>query len=282
MNKQYIIYTDESHKKGSYFSNFYGGALIEVQKLYTINNTLINKKNELNLLAEVKWAKVTAQYLDKYIELINTFFEYVISNDIKIRIMFRQNAYITQNLTKEQIDNQYFLLYYQFIKHSFGLDYCNNDFENNTIILNLYLDQLPDKKEKCDKFKKHIYTLNNVLNLNNIFIPKENIAEINSKNHIILQCMDVILGAMNFKLNGLNEVKLENSNKRGKTTIAKEKLYNVILSNIRKIYPNFNIGISTSDRGNVKNRWLDPYRHWNFISKDSIFDKTLTKKNIRK
>ena len=276
--KQYLIYSDESHKKGSFFSNFYGGALLEYKNLDKFNKHLIKKKEELNLLSEVKWSKVTAQYLEKYIELINTFFDYIIANDIKIRIMFRQNAFVPQDLTNDKINNQYFLLYYQFIKHSFGLDYCNEDFEHTHISLKLYFDQLPDTKEKCNNFKNHILNLNSCLNLNNIFIIKEDIAEINSKNHVILQCVDIILGSINFKLNGLDKIKLEGTNRRGKTTIAKEKLYKTILANIRKILPDFNIGISTGDRGNVKNRWLDPYRHWNFISKNSIFDKKLTKK----
>ena len=276
--KQYLIYSDESHKKGSYFSNFYGGALLEYKNLENFNLCLNKKKEELNLLSEVKWSKVTAQYLNKYIELIDTFFNYIINNDIKIRIMFRQNAFVPQNLTYEKIDNQYFLLYYQFIKHSFGLDYCNKDFEHTHITLKLFFDQLPDTKEKCNDFKHHILRLNSYLNLNNIFINKEDIAEIDSKKHVILQCMDIILGAMNFKLNGLDKIKIEGTNRRGKTTIAKEKLFKNILANIRKIIPGFNIGISTGDRGNVKNRWLDPYRHWNFISKNSTFDKKLTKK----
>ena len=74
MKKQYLIYADESHKKGEYFSNFYGSAMLEYNKLQKINNDLINKKKELNLFSEVKWNKVTMQYLNKYIELINYFF----------------------------------------------------------------------------------------------------------------------------------------------------------------------------------------------------------------
>ena len=54
--------------------------------------------------------------------------------------------------------------------------------------------------------------------------------------------MDIILGAMNFKLNNMNKEKLPNSNKRGKRTIAKEKLYKKILENIKDIHPNFNVG----------------------------------------
>ena len=125
MKKQYIIYADESHRKGKYFSNFYGGALINYNELEKINAELNAKKIELGLFQEVKWTKVTEQYLDKYLKLINYFFEFVKSNKIKIRIMFTQNAQVPQNLTKEQKEKQYFLLYYQFIKHAFGIDYCN-------------------------------------------------------------------------------------------------------------------------------------------------------------
>lgn len=90
--------------------------------------------------------------------------------------------------------------------------------------------------------------------------------------------MDIILGAMNFKLNNMNKEKIPDSNKLGKRTIAKEKLYKKILRNIRTIYPNFNIGVSTSYRNDITNNWKDQYRHWCFKSKNSIFDSSLTKK----
>ena len=64
----------------------------------------------------------------------------------------------------------------------------------------------------------------------------------------------------------------------GKALEQKEKLYKNILKNIRTIYPNFNIGMSTSARGDFSNNWKDPYRHWCFKSKNSVFDSTLTKK----
>ena len=140
---------------------------------------------------------------------------------------------------------------------------------------------MPDTKEKNSEFKEHILYLNNIFD-EHITIKKEDIVEINSKDHVIQQCMDIILGSINFRLNNLNKIKLNGTKRRGKTTIAKEKLYKVILKNIREIYPNFNIGISTSTRGNVNNRWLDPYRHWLFKTKNSELDKTLTKKFKKK
>ena len=280
MKKQYLIYSDESYKRGNYYSNFYGGALVDYTKLQKINNILNNKKLELNFYGEVKWSKVSATYLPKYIELINLFFKLIKNGDIKIRIMFRQNAYVFEKLEKEKYENEYFLLYYQFIKHAFGISYCNENPDDDEIYFKLYLDQLPDTTEKSNKFKEHILYLNNLFDTN-IYINKEDIVEINSKNHVILQCMDVILGSINFKLNDLNLAKLPGKNRRGKTTIAKEKLYKTIHKNICDIYPNFNIGITTALRNNIRNIWLDPYRHWKFQTKGSVLNKDLTKHKKR-
>ena len=77
----------------------------------------------------------------------------------------------------------------------------------------------------------------------------------------------------------MDKEKIPGTNKRGKRTISKEKLYKNILKNIRMIYPNFNIGMSTSIRKDFSNSWKDPYRHWSFKSKNSIFDSNLTKKS---
>ena len=278
MKKQFLIYADESHKKGKYFSNFYGGALINYEELELLNNKLNTKKIELGLFQEVKWTKVTEQYLDKYLELINYFFNFIKMNKIKIRIMFRQNARIPNDLTNEQKEKEYFLLYYQFIKHAFGIDYCNSN-KNDQIILKLYFDKLPDTKKKNKEFKGYIYALNDFFVVNNVHIYNEDISEVDSKNHVILQCMDIILGSINFKLNNMDKEKLPDRNRRGKRTVAKEKLYRTILSNIRTIYPRFNIGISTRVRNNASNNWKDPYRHWCFKPRNSSFDSSLTKKS---
>ena len=256
---------------------FIGGALINYAELKKISDKLNDKKKKLGLFQEVKWTKVTEQYLDKYLELIDYFFEFIKSNKIKIRIMFRHNAQVPQNLTKKQIEKEYFLLYYQFIKHAFGIDYCNPN-EKDKVILKLCFDKLPDVKKKNKEFKGYIYSLNDIFCINNVHIYKEDISEVDSKDHVILQCMDIILGAMNFKLNNLDKEKIANSNKRGKRTIAKEKLYKNILKNIKEIHTNFNIGISTSSRGDFANNWKDSYRHWCSRSKNSVFDSSLTKK----
>ena len=46
---------------------FMDGALINLSDINLIDKVLNNKKEELNLNGEIKWTKVTDNYLDKYI-----------------------------------------------------------------------------------------------------------------------------------------------------------------------------------------------------------------------
>lgn len=273
---QYVIYTDESVKNGKYHSNFYGGSLIQSKDLDEVKTLLEGKKNDLRL-QEIKWTKVSATYLDKYTEMIELFFDLIECGKIKQRIMFTQNARQAVGLTREQIEESYFLLYYQFLKHGFGLIYSNDS--NNPIYLRLYMDQLPDTRAKSEKFKNFIYDLQfrQQFMQANIIIRKEDIAEIDSRDHVILQCTDVVLGAMQFRLNDLHKVIPEGQKRRAAKTIAKEKLYKYINSRIRGIYPGFNIGETTGTHRDKSNRWKHPYRHWKFVPGKWEYDETKTK-----
>ncbi len=273
---QYIIYTDESVKQGKYHSNFYGGALVRSTDLDAVKAILDAEKKRLRL-QEIKWTKVSTAYLDKYVAMIKLFFDLIENEKIKIRIMFTQNARSAVGLTREQIEESYFLLYYQFFKHAFGLIYANDSEE--PIYLRLYMDQLPDTRAKSERFKNFIYDLQTQREFidANIKIRKEDIVEVDSHDHVILQCTDVVLGSMQFRLNDLHKVIPEGKKRRAPKTIAKEKLYKYINSRIRGIYPGFNIGESTGHQGDKSNRWNHPYRHWKFVSGYSEYDESKTK-----
>lgn len=277
MKEEYIIYCDESAKKGKFFSNFYGGAIIDGKKINKINEILNLKKEQLYLNGEIKWSKVTASYLNKYIEMIDLFFDYIKKGDIKIRIMFKPVCYVANDLTDSQIDNEYYLLYYQFVKWAFGFENSNIN-KDKSINVRFYFDKLPNTPSRNNTFIDFVYGLNkiNLFRDNNVNISKENIAEVISHQHVILQCMDIILGSMNFRLNDLFKEKLPNTNRRGKKTIAKEKLYKHILHKIREIHPNFNVGVNTGLHS--WNSWTIPYKHWCFVPHDSTYYTRLTKK----
>ena len=275
--RELVIYTDESDRDGKYYSNFYGGLVVRSTDLNDIIKKLEEIKRSQNLLNEVKWQKVTENYLEKYKVLISQFFDFVAADKIKVRIMFTQNRFIPIGLTSEQKQNQFHLLYYQFFKHAFGLPYANDGQTRLKVRVNL--DQLPTNAEQNAAFKSFILRLNHNPQFRkaNVEFSDQQIAEVSSDDHVLMQCLDVVLGAMCFRLNNKHLEKPVGQQRRGKRTVAKENLYIFIAARIRAIYPGFNIGESTGTSGQLANRWNHPYRHWKFVPHEYEVDKSKTK-----
>jgi hypothetical protein len=229
---EYIIYCDESEETGRYFSNFYGGALVRSTDFERVKLRLEKRKETLNLFKEVKWTKITANYAQKYMDLLDTFFDLVEADKIKVRIMFTQNMNVPRNLTQRHIDEKYFILYYQFLKHAFGF-HCSPA-EPGGVSLRIYPDQLPDTSEKAEQFRSYIVALekNPEFRSRRISIARENVIDVRSHEHVILQCLDIVTGAMWFRLNDMHLEKISRR-RRGKRTKAKERVYKHINSRIQ-------------------------------------------------
>lgn len=279
---EYLIFLDESEARGAFYSNFYGGVIVGSSQYERITQLLNQKKKDLNFFGEVKWSKVSEPYVDRYIALIQVFFAEFSKGHLRARIMFRQNAHQPQNLTKEQIQGEYFMLYYQFVKHAFGL--LVMPVPGHDVNLRLFFDDLPDKEEKRSQFKSYILALasNDKIRARDIILKPENIHEVDSHNHVLLQCIDIVLGAMAFRLNDKHLEKIPGKRTRGKKTIAKEKLYKAIHAEICKLKPNFNAGISTGSNDPAHGRWFDPYTHWRFVPRDASWNSSLTKAKCAK
>jgi hypothetical protein len=275
----YIIFCDESDVSGKYYSNFYGGVLVGASQYDRITARLNAEKRRLNLLGEVKWSKVSAPYLEKYEELVRVFFQEVQAGHVRVRIMFRQNAQVPVGLTKEQMDGSYFRLYYQFIKNAFGL--FHHPPAGHPVALKLYFDQFPETREAVTQFKGYILGLkdNSKIRQAGFTIALEDIAEIRSHEHVLVQCLDIVLGSMSFRLNDKHLEIPEGEKRRGKRTVAKEKLYKTILAEICRIKPHFNIGISTGLA--PEERWSVPYCHWRFVPAAVEYREELTKSKKR-
>lgn len=276
--RHYTIYSDESAKKGRFFSNFYGGALVATGDIEAINRILLEAKEGLNLFKEVKWTRITENYAQKYIDFISVYFDLVAAGRIRMRIMFTHNALRAQNLTDEQHENQYFILYYQFFKHAFGLAHANPS-GIDRLFVTLLLDQVPHSAEKFNRFRDYISRLNHSHSFveARVAIKRDQIADVRSDDHVILQGLDIILGAMHFRLNDLHLERREGARQRGKRTLAKERVYKYINKRVRDIYPRFNIGESTGCQNGLIDRWLHPYRHWKFVPSDADFDASAVK-----
>lgn len=273
----YYVWFDESDKEGAYYSNFYGGILVDsknYEKVMTMSKTFVQ---ELGITEEIKWQKVNEHWYEKYLTLVDFIFDLLAKNLIKIRIFFRNNQYAAPSLTREQRRNTYPLLYYQFIKHAFGFQYSNDS--KSVKYLKIMLDDMPLKGEDKKTFKDFIYRLNHDVGFQkaNIRIRESDICEVDSENHLMLQFMDLILGSICFRLNNKHKIKDSVTNKRGKRTIIKEKLYKHINAKIRELHPGFNIGESTGI-SRIEERWTLPYSHWSFKPNNYVRDTSKAKK----
>ena len=157
VEKEYTLYCDESEKRGRFYSNFYAGVMVCSSQIYRIASALEKIKDELHLQGEIKWSKVTERYLEKYQAIIRAFFAEIKAGHLRVRIMFRQNVYQPQGLTEEDLKNGYFKLYYQFIKHAYGLPYTRL---TSPTRLRIYFDVFPENREAASQFKGFLLGLN--------------------------------------------------------------------------------------------------------------------------
>ncbi|QCG92512.1 hypothetical protein E6C67_00830 [Azospirillum sp. TSA2s] len=185
-------------------------------------------------------------------------------------------------MTPEQVESEYFILYYMFLKHAFGLEHCN-DADEESVGVRIYLDQIPDTDEKANKFENYLAALSNYpqFRRSRVVINSQNIADVCSHDHDILQCLDIVLGSMQFRLNDLHKEIPKGQKRRGKRTRAKEKVYKHINGRLQALRPHFNIGASTGDDGDPANRWRHPYRHWLFVPKEHDIDTSRSKRAKR-
>jgi len=269
--KEYFIWCDESDRKGKYFSHFYGGILVKSDDLKEVHTTLRKTCLRLHLFDELKWHKVSQHYVQKYIQVMDAFFDCVKENKVKVRIMFTQNS----NAAKGSKNNDFFILYYQFIKHAFGLAFHDNMDEE--IYLRLYFDHLPDSLAKRQIFKEYIKRLpgRSSFGLPGIKIRRQDVAEVDSKKHLLLQMLDIVLGSVCFRLNNKHKELPSGEKRSGKRTSAKEKLYKHINRRIREIYPRFNIASNTAGTKEESN-WENAYRHWKFLPSQFDPDESLS------
>ncbi|MBS1945556.1 MAG: DUF3800 domain-containing protein [Bacteroidetes bacterium] len=273
--KEYVIWCDESVQKGEFYSDFYGGMIVASGSLREVNERLCSVLTELGYGHEAKWQKVNQHTLPVYERFVQEVFALLREGKARMRIMFRQSAHVAQNLTPLQRDRSFHLLYYQFLKHSFGWPDATP--EAHGAHVRIYFDKLPDKAEKNEMFKNHVYALQRLamFQRSSIVIRPDDIAEVDSAHHTEMQAVDVILGAMAFRLNDRHKAIPEGARRRGKRTLAKEKLYKRIYAEIIKMYPRFNIGESTGHaHPGFSTKWLAPYRHWKFVPRDFTVDES--------
>lgn len=256
MKKQnYVIICDESTKKGSNFSYFYGGAMLQENKYDKISKLLEFRKSEHGL-HEMKRIKITEKNYKDYINVLELFFVFVKSGDIKMRIMFSPNDQLS---FKHNTHDTFMKFYYTFIINAFNIFYAKEDFN-----LRLICDDLPETKDQCKLFKKCIINKirnNDKVNTNKVYINRDRIEEVDSQKHVILQCVDVIVGLTDFYLNTSKE-----DIKKSKRARARLYVWEYICSQIMCIDENFQLTKTTQPIFSHKG-WKGQYKHFVYKQK---------------
>ena len=126
---------------------------------------------------------------------------------------------------------------------------------------------------------KAIYHLNELKSFQkaNIHIKDGDVAEVNSKKHLPLQVMDLVLGSMCFRLNDKHKERGIDG-KRAKRNIVKERIYKYIRAKIWQLHPGFNIGVTTPIT-KQSDLWERPYLHWNFVPHNYMKNEKMTKRH---
>ncbi|ATC63844.1 hypothetical protein CMV30_07735 [Nibricoccus aquaticus] len=279
--KEYVLFCDESDRHGAFYSNFYGGVRIPASRLLSVEQTLREKKTHLGLTSEIKWQKVGADVVERYEEFLATFFDQMAAGRLHMRVMFTHNTQVAVGLSRDQQDQSYYHLYYQFLKHSFGL--ASIPTHSAPPRLRIYLDEIGDTREQITKFKGYLLGLADIKTIRHsggIVLEPNSITEVRSHDHIIMQALDTVLGSITFRLNDKHLEKLPGTRRRGKRTIAKDRLQKFILSQIKRVTGklHFNIGISTGRSASPDAAWSDPYLHWQFVPKNIQINKAFHKR----
>jgi hypothetical protein len=152
-----VLYADESDQSGGRFGNFFGGALVSSKDLEDVRTGLLEAKDAVGLSgSEMKWNAITPRREEAYKHLVGEFFDLVEQGMVKVRVMFTDNRFEAVGLEDYHREHRYHLLYYQFVRHAFGLTHCDLP---DPIRVRLYLDNMPQNEEKIRRFKGHLAAL---------------------------------------------------------------------------------------------------------------------------
>lgn len=201
---RYDLYCDESRqdllvKKSSINRNnryvCIGGIMLKRENREMIKSNIKELKEKYSVHGELKWGNVSNNKIDFYLELIDMFFKY---DDLDFRTIVI-DATEVDNDTFNESDHElgYYKFYYQLLVHWIT---SNNKYYVFT-----------DCKTNKDKYR--LKELKRILNRVCRAECVEIIQPINSKESLLLQLQNVLMGAVGYKFNygkeGISSAKKE-------------------------------------------------------------------------
>lgn len=134
---------------------------------------------------EIKWSNVSNSQYGFYNDIIDYFFE----TDLHFRALVVKKEQIDNHRFGQSYDDFYFKMYYQLLNHKMNMEYAYNVFI--------------DIKDTRSASK--VNKLKDILKIN--YSSIRSLQNIRSHESVFLQITDLIMGALNYHLRGLDKVK---------------------------------------------------------------------------
>lgn len=181
MNKTFNIYCDEScHIENDHKKYMLLGCVSVAYNQLKRHTERINAiKNKYNFYSEIKWTGVSSSMHLFYKDLLDYFFD----TDIRFRAVVVDKTQIKNDKFGQDFDTFYYKMYYQLLIHR----------KNSEYSYNVYLD-IKDtlSSNKVNKLKEILNTKYGVF---------RNVQNIHSKESIMMQLTDFLMGAVSYELN---------------------------------------------------------------------------------
>lgn len=193
----YHIYCDESRQTKDRYMVL-GGIVMPASSIGKFNSTMSAYRVQSNMMAELKWTKVSDQKIKEY----KSFVEYFFALNNTDQLHFHSIIIDTHQLNHKKHsdgnkENSFYKFFYQLLLHCFGKAYCEKGSETKFI---LHMDQrtssykLDDLKTILNRGMFKEFGISND--------PFVSIEPKNSKQSEVIQINDLIIGAIGYYKNG--------------------------------------------------------------------------------
>lgn len=181
MRRTFNIYCDEScHLENDHKQYMLLGSIsVAYNQLKRHTQRIKELKQKHNFFGEIKWSGVSASKYPFYKELINYFFD----TDLRFRAVVVDKSQIKNDEFGQDFDTFYYKMYYQLLIHK----------KNSEYAYNVYL----DIKDTLSAHK--VNRLKDILNVGMGMF--RNVQNIQSRESVMMQLADFIMGAISYELN---------------------------------------------------------------------------------
>ena len=272
MPKLLEIYADEAWTQQDplyRYHCFFGGIMAPPETMVDLENGIRKLKKEYKFRKEIKWTRTSPQTETFFIELIGLFKRFMLaeSTNLKYRQLFLDRSISYRGEPETTLKSQY-KVYYQFIKHSFGLLYADIPIH---LIINLDTHSSHMHKARLIEFADQLPRI-----LRKEKSLKLDIRFVDSTQSLALQLCDLLMGASGYYGNNLYNLRKENQKRISKNQSAKKRIgkevYDTlwIINNRTRGKKAFNWFETTGIDGDKANHFKHKLRIWKFEAHESI------------